>query len=259
MLKKIVLITGATSGIGKATAKVFAKAGYDLILTGRRKDRLKQMKQRFVEKYAIKVQTLAFDIRDKQAVVKALKTLRPNWKNIDILINNAGLASGLAPIHEGNTDDWDIMLDTNVKGLLYISQIVSKGMVARKKGHIINIGSTAGQEVYRNGNVYCASKYAVKALTKAMRLDFYDKNIRVSQISPGAVEETEFSLVRFKGDKERAAIYNEFNPLKSRDVAKVIFFVASQPKHVNIQDVLFMGTQQASATLFDKSGRRFDS
>ena len=150
------------------------------------------------------------------------------------------------------------MIDTNVKGLLYISRIVSEGMVARNKGHIINIGSTAGQEVYQNGNVYCATKYAVRALTKAMRLDLYDKNIRVSQISPGAVEETEFSLVRFKGNKSKASIYEEYNPLKSRDVAKVIFFVASQAKHVNIQDVLLMGTQQASATLFDKSGRRFD-
>jgi len=258
MLKKIVLITGATSGIGKATAKAFAKAGYDLILTGRRKDRLKQLKQRFIEKYATKIHTLTFDIRDKQAVEKAMASLKPSWKNIDLLINNAGLASGFSPIHEGDSEDWDVMIDTNVKGLLYITRIVSENMVARKKGHIINIGSTAGQEVYPNGNVYCASKYAVKALTKAMRLDFYDKNIRVSQISPGAVEETEFSMVRFKGDKAKASIYEQFNPLKSRDVAKVIFFVASQPKHVNIQDVLLMGTQQASATLFDKSGRRFD-
>lgn len=258
MLKKIVLITGATSGIGKATSKVFAKAGYDLIITGRRKDRLKQLKQRLVEKYATKVHTLSFDVRNKEAVKKSIGSLKSSWKNIDILINNAGLASGFSKIQDGDVEDWDVMIDTNVKGLLYISRIVSEGMVARQKGHIINIGSTAGQEVYPNGNVYCATKYAVRALTKAMRLDFYDKNIRVSQISPGAVEETEFSLVRFKGNKRKASIYEEFNPLKSRDVAKVIFFVASQPKHVNIQDVLLMGTQQASATLFDKSGRRFD-
>lgn len=259
MLKKIVLITGATSGIGMATAKVFAKAGYDLIITGRRKDRLKDLKEKFVNKYAIKVQTLPFDISDKEAVTKSLSSLKSSWKHIDVLVNNAGLASGLAPVHEGDMDDWDRMIDTNVKGLLYVTRIISEAMVKRGHGHIINVGSTAGHEVYPHGNVYCASKYAVNALTKALRVDLYDQNIRVSQVSPGAVEETEFALVRFKGDKEKAAIYKDYNPLKARDVAKVILYVASQPKHVNIQDVLVTATQQASATLFDKSGRRFDS
>ncbi len=259
MLKRIVLITGATSGIGKATAKVFAKKGYHLILTGRRRDRLKEIKKNFEIKYATRILTLCFDIRNSEAVKKAIKTLKPGWSKIDILINNAGLASGLAPIYKGDIDDWEVMIDTNLKGLLYITRWVSENMVQEGKGHIINIGSTAGQEVYPNGNVYCATKYAVGALTKAMRLDLYDKNIRVSQIAPGAVEETEFSLVRFKGNKKRASIYDDYNPLRSRDVAKVIYFVASQPKHVNIENILLMGVQQASAALFDKSGRRFDT
>lgn len=258
MLKKIVLITGGTAGIGKATAKVFSKHGYDLIITGRRKDKLKETKKTLELKYANRVHTLCFDIRDKAAVKKAIDGLKPSWKKIDILVNNAGLASGLDLLQEGRLEDWDTMIDTNIKGLLYMTRSIVPNMIEQGHGQIINLGSTAGQEVYSKGNVYCATKYAVGALTRAMRLDFYDKNIRVSQVSPGAVEETEFSMVRFKGDAEKAAIYDEFNPLKSKDVAKVIYFVASQPKHVNIQDVLLTGLQQASATLFDKSGRRFD-
>ncbi len=254
-LQKIVLITGATSGIGKATAKVFAKNGYDIIITGRRKERLKQIKLRLEQKYAIKVLSLCFDVRDKLAVKSNLNNLKGKWKNIDLLVNNAGLALGVDDFHEASLEDWETMIDTNVKGLLYMSKWVSNNMVKRSNGHIINICSTAGHEVYPKGNVYCASKHAVEALTKAMRIDLFDKGIRVSQVSPGAVEETEFSLVRYKGDAEKAKIYEDYNPLTSKDVAKVIYFIASQPKHVTIHDIILTGTQQANATLFDKSGR----
>lgn len=257
-LHKIVLITGATAGIGRATARIFAKRGYDLIITGRREVKLTHMAEKYERKYAVKVLPLSFDIRHRKEVESALKKLSGRWKNVDILLNNAGLASGLDDFHEANVEDWETMIDTNVKGLLYISRLISEWMVKKNKGHIINICSTAGHEVYPKGNVYCATKHAVDALTRSMRLDLHSKGIRVSQVSPGATEETEFSLVRFKGDEEKAAIYDHFNPLKARDVAKVIYFVASQPKHVNIQDVIMMGTQQASSTIFDKSGRKFD-
>ena len=258
LLKKVVLITGGTSGIGRATAKLFSKRGFDIIITGRRKDKLLEIKNKFELKYANQILTLNFDVRNKEEVKSAIKGLKGDWKKIDILINNAGLASGADPINKAKLEDWDRMIDTNIKGLLYMARLVSEQMVKRKNGHIINICSTAGHEVYPNGNVYCATKHAVSAITKAMRLDLYNKNIRVSQISPGAVEETEFSMVRYKGDSKRAAIYNDYNPLTSRDVARAIYFVVSQPKHVNIQDIILMGTQQASASLFDKSGRRFD-
>ncbi len=249
------MITGATSGIGKATAHIFAKNGYNLIITGRRKERLEEVKSKLVKKYGVEIISLCFDIRNHAAVKKAYKSLKANWKNIDILINNAGLAKGFNPIHEGNTDDWETMIDTNVKGLLYITRQVSPDMVTRKKGHIINICSTAGHEVYPNGNVYSATKYAVDALTKSMRLDLYKHGLRVSQISPGHVEETEFALVRFEGDEKRAKIYEDFTPLKAKDVAETIFFVATRPKHVNIQDVLIMSTQQAGSNFVDRSGR----
>jgi len=259
LLTKSVLITGATAGIGKACARTFAKKGFNLIIAGRRRDRLKAMKAKYESKYAIDVTIVSFDITDSDAVAKALSSIKGKLKTLDILINNAGLASGKDKIHEGHPSDWDVMIDTNVKGLLYVTRHVSEYMVKRKSGHIINIGSTAGHEVYAGGGIYCASKFAVGALTKAMRLDMYDKNIRISQISPGAVEETEFAMVRFKGDKKKAAIYDAYNPLTSKDVARTAFFVASQPKHVNVQEIIVMGTQQASATVFDKSGRRFDS
>jgi len=258
LLTKTVLITGGTAGIGKATAKVFSKRGYDVIITGRRKEKLDEIKHKYEAKYANRIHTLQFDVRDKSAIKSALKSLKGSWKNIDILVNNAGLASGFDPVNKANIDDWDKMIDTNIKGLLYMTRYVSEHMTKKKDGHIINVCSTAGHEVYANGNVYCATKHAVAAITKAMRLDLYDKNIRISQISPGAVEETEFSMVRFKGDSQRASIYNDYNPLTSRDVAKIIYFITMQPKHVNIQDIVVMGTQQASATVFDKSGRRFD-
>jgi len=252
---KIAFITGATSGIGKATAHIFAKNGYNLIITGRRKESLEEVKTKLVKKYGVDIVSLCFDIRDHSAVKKAYKSLKADWKKIDILINNAGLAKGFSPIHEGNTDDWETMIDTNVKGLLYITRQVSPDMVARKKGHIINICSTAGHEVYPNGNVYSATKYAVDALTKSMRLDLYKHGLRVSQISPGHVEETEFALVRFEGDEKKAKIYEDFTPLKPKDVAETIFFVATRPKHVNIQNVLIMSTQQAGSNFIDRSGR----
>lgn len=251
----VVMITGATSGIGKATADIFAKHGYRLILTGRRNDRLAEIKGHLSDMYHNRNITLNFDVRDNAAIKNALSDIEDDFKNIDILINNAGLASGLAPIHEGNSDDWDKMIDTNVKGLLYMTRAIAPHMVERRKGHIINVSSIAGKEAYPNGNVYVASKHAVDALTRSMRLDLYKFNIRVSQVSPGAVEETEFSLVRFNGDTEKAKIYEEFMPLKANDVAETIFFIASRAEYINIQDVVMMGTQQGSANFFDKSGR----
>lgn len=256
---KVVLITGASSGIGKASAQVFAKAGYDLIITGRRKQKLKALKEKLAFKYGVHVECLCFDIQNKQAVVKAWDKIPKAWKaNIEILINNAGGAKGLASIQEGSLEHWETMIDTNIKGLLYLTRLVAQHFVKKSKGHIINICSTAGHEVYPNGAVYCATKHAVDALTKGLRLDLYKHNIRVSQISPGHVEETEFALNRFDGDAEKAKIYNDFNPLTSKDVAKTILFVAQQPRHVNIQDVLMMGTQQANSTNIDRSGRKFD-
>lgn len=254
-MNRIVLITGATSGIGKASAKIFAKSGYNLIITGRREKRLADAKKKLEGKYGVKVLTLNFDVRNRKAVKKCLEGIPSKWKNIDILLNNAGLAKGYSSIDQGNIDDWETMINTNVLGLLYVSKIVSKYMIKNKSGHIINICSTAGHEVYPNGNVYCASKHAVDAITKSMRLDFYKHGMRVSQISPGHVEETEFAMVRFDGNEKKAAIYSDFLPLTSKDVAKTVYFVASQPNHVNIQDVLMMGTQQASSNFIDRSGR----
>ncbi len=255
---KIVLLTGATSGIGAATAKVFAKNGYRLILTGRRMERLEELKQKLEFKYGTKILILGFDVRNQQEVRDVVSSLPDDWSAIDILINNAGLAKGLSPIHEGSYEHWETMIDTNVKGLLYVTREISPGMVSRGRGHIINLCSTAGHEVYPNGNVYAATKFAVDALTKSMRLDLFKHGIRVSQVSPGHVEETEFAVVRFDGDANRAKIYEDFNPLKSKDVADIIYFVASRPVHVNIQDVLVMGTQQAGNNHIDRSGRKYD-
>jgi NADP-dependent 3-hydroxy acid dehydrogenase YdfG len=250
-----ILITGATSGIGRATAEIFAKNGYRLILTGRRIDRLVELKNHLETTYHVESILLPFDVRDSGAVKAALDNLPASFQEIDILVNNAGLAKGLAPIQEGNLDHWEQMIDTNVKGLLYVTRCIAPGMVARKRGHIINLGSSAGKEVYPNGNVYCATKFAVDALTRAIRLDLHAHNIRVSQVSPGHVEETEFAITRFDGDAERAKIYNDFQPLKSSDVAEVIYFMVTRPAHVNIQDVQMFGTQQASSTVVDRSGR----
>ena len=252
---KLVLITGATAGIGKATAKIFAKHGCNLIITGRRTQRLEELKKRLEQKYAIDVKTLTYDVQDRKQVKKAIGSLTGKWKDIDFLINNAGLALGADEFDQCALDEWEVMIDTNVKGLLYMSRMVSPSMVERGNGYIINVCSTAGHEVYPTGNVYCATKHAVDAITKAMRIDLVSKGIRVSQVSPGAVEETEFSLVRYKGDKEKAKIYEDYIPLTSKDVAKAIYFMASQPKHVAIHDIVMTGAQQASATIFDKSGR----
>lgn len=249
----IALITGASAGIGAATAERFAKGGYDLIIAGRRSKVLEGLREKFKKAYSIMVYTLSFDVRDKVNVEHALSLLPDEWMQVDVLVNNAGLAMGLHPIHEGVLDDWERMIDTNIKGLLYVSRVVVPWMVARGKGHIVNIGSIAGKEVYPNGNVYCATKYAVDALTKGMRCDLLTSGIRVSQICPGAVE-TEFSIVRFKGDKERAAnVYKGFEPLIAEDVAEAIWYVTQLPKHVNISDMVIMPTAQASTTLFNKN------
>jgi len=247
---RIALITGATSGIGKATAILFAVKGIDLILCGRRQDRLDALQNELAKK--TKVTTLNFDVRDKDAVFKAIESLDSEFSDIDILINNAGNAHGLDPIDEGNTDDWDAMLDINVKGLLYVSKAVIPRMTERKTGQIINIGSTAGKEVYPKGNVYCASKHAVDALTIGMRMDLNPYGIKVGAVNPGAVE-TEFSNVRFKGDGEKAdSVYNGFQPLAAEDIAETLYFVVTRPPHVNIADLVITPTAQASATVWNK-------
>jgi NADP-dependent 3-hydroxy acid dehydrogenase YdfG/Tfp pilus assembly protein PilF len=254
--KGTILITGATSGIGKATANLFAKNGYRLILTGRRKEKLDIMRLELESNYECKVLKLPFDITSTEQIDYAIDNLPEDWKKIDILLNNAGKAKGLDSIQEGNWDHWQEMIDTNVKGLLYITRKISPLMVERNHGHIINISSSAGKEVYSNGAVYCATKHAVEALTKGMRLDLYKHNIRVSQVSPGHVEETEFALTRFDGDTEKAKIYNDFQPLKSSDVAEAILYIVSQPAHVNVQDVVLFSTQQANSTNINRNGRK---
>ena len=243
---KIALITGATAGIGQATAHALAEKGFQLILTGRRVDRLKQVSQEIQEKYPVEVIPLCFDIRDKEQTKKVIQSLPEKWKMIDVLVNNAGLAAGFSHIQDGSMDDWDVMIDTNIKGLLYITAAVSPLMVARNKGHIVNIGSIAGKEVYENGNVYCATKHAVGALTKGMRIDMLKHNIRVTSVCPGMVE-TEFSIVRFKGDEERAKnVYKGMQPLFPEDIANVVVYVVTLPDHVCINDILVMPTAQAS-------------
>jgi NADP-dependent 3-hydroxy acid dehydrogenase YdfG len=249
-MAKIALITGATSGIGKATALLFAQHGLDLILCGRREDRLQELQQELSAR--VRVHTLTFDVRDRAAVETAIASLPANWQAIDVLINNAGNAHGLAPIQEGSVDDWDAMMDGNVKGLLYVSKAVIPGMVSRRGGHIVNIGSLAAKEVYPNGNVYCASKHAVDALTQGMRLDLNPFGIKVTGIHPGLVE-TEFSVVRFKGDTQRADnVYKGYQPLVAEDIADVIWFTVSRPAHVVVADLLIMPTAQASATVVNK-------
>ena len=248
-MKKIALITGATSGIGEATARLLAPH-YSLIIHGRRKERLRQLKSELETE--TEVETISFDVRDREAVFSTIDALPSVWKPIDVLINNAGNAHGLAPIHEGDPDDWDAMIDINVKGLLYLSKAVIPGMVERKRGHVVNIGSIAGKEVYPNGNVYCASKFAVDAINNGMRLDLNAHGIKVTQISPGLVE-TEFSLVRFKGDEERSKkVYEGFKPLTGMDVAEVIQYVLSRPPHVMLSDVVLFSTAQASSTIVNR-------
>ena len=252
MTTRIVLLTGATSGIGEATARLLAKHQYKLILCGRRNDRLQRLEKDLSAQ--TQVITLSFDVRDHEAVKSALASLPKEWKKIDVLINNAGNAHGLDPIQRGSVDDWDAMMDINVKGLLYISREVVPGMTERKAGHIINIGSIAGKEVYPNGNVYCASKFAVDALTKGMRMDLNPYGIKVTCIHPGLVE-TEFSLVRFKGDEEKAsAVYKGIQPLTADDIADMILYVLSTPDHVVIADMVVFPKAQASATVVNRQG-----
>ncbi len=252
-MNKIALITGATSGIGRACAQRFAQANYDLILTGRRNKELEELKAELLAHYKIRVLTLNFDVRSLKEVEQNLGNLPEEWANIDVLLNNAGLAVGLNPLQEGVVDDWERMIDTNVKGLLYVSRVISPKMATRKQGHIINIGSIAGKETYPNGNVYCGTKAAVDAISKGMRMDLVQHGIKVTQICPGAVE-TEFSIVRFKGDQERADnVYKGFHPLYGEDIADVIYYCASLPAHVNINDLVVMPTAQASATVFNKN------
>lgn len=249
---KTALITGATSGIGKATAIRFAQEGINLILCGRRQERLSQLKTQLSK--SVNVHTLNFDVRNNADIQEAIASLPEAFATIDILINNAGNAHGLDPIQTGNTDDWDAMLDINVKGLLYVSKAIIPQMTARKEGHIINIGSTAGKEVYPNGNVYCASKHAVDAISQGMRIDLNKHNIKVGAVNPGMVA-TEFSEVRFKGDTERAdKVYQGFDVLKPEDIADIIYFVVSRPYHVNIADLVVMSTAQASSTIINKGG-----
>jgi 3-hydroxy acid dehydrogenase/malonic semialdehyde reductase len=244
-------ITGATSGIGKATAEIFAKNNIRLILCGRRADRLESIQQKLSK--LTEVTTLQFDVSKRREVEMAIKSLPENFKIIDILINNAGNAHGLSSIQDGDIDDWDAMLDINVKGLLYVSKAIFPKMIARNSGFIVNIGSIAGKEVYPNGNVYCASKYAVNALNKAMRIDLNKHNIRVSAIHPGAVE-TEFSEVRFKGDLEKAtSVYQGYKALQAEDIADIIHFVVTRPYHVNIEDLIVYPTAQASAMIMNKN------
>lgn len=250
-MKKTAFITGATSGIGKSTAIHFALKGIRLVLCGRRQDRLDALKKELGKE--VDVHTLNFDIRNKEAVTVAIDTLPKDFSQIDILVNNAGNAHGLDTIQDGSVDDWDAMLDINVKGLLYVSKALIPQMVARKSGHIINIGSTAGKEVYPKGNVYCASKHAVDAINQGMRIDLNGTGVRVGAVNPGLVE-TEFSNVRFKGDEERADnVYKGFQPLKPEDIADIIHFVVTRPYHVNIADLVVMPTAQASSTIVDKS------
>jgi len=249
-MKKIALITGATSGIGKATAQILALNGYDLIITGRREALLNELSANIKNETDAEVLSLCFDVRELNQVEKAIKSLTGKWANIDLLINNAGLAVGLEPVYAGVVDDWDRMIDTNVKGLLYISRFVSPIMVAKESGHIINLSSIAGHQAYANGAAYCATKHAVEAITKAMRIELLPFGVKVSAISPGMVE-TEFSKVRFKGDAEKAEkVYQGLTPLYAIDIAEAILFLVTRPKHVNIDEMIIMPTDQASARDF---------
>lgn len=251
-MSKIALITGASAGIGKACAEVFAREGFNLILTARRLEKLEILAEKIKEEFDVEIKTIQMDLRSKEDVQKGWTSLSEEWKRVDVLINNAGLSQGLDPIFSGDTDDWDRMIDTNIKGLLYVSRTVLPQMKDRKSGHVINIGSIAGKEVYLNGNVYCATKHAVDALNKAMRIDLLPYCIKVSALHPGAVE-TEFSVVRFKGDKERASkVYEGFEPLHAQDIAEAAWFVVSRPAHVNINEMLIMPTAQANGTLIHK-------
>jgi 3-hydroxy acid dehydrogenase/malonic semialdehyde reductase len=251
-MNKIILVTGATSGFGKAIAYTFAAAGWNCIITGRRKDRLDSIASDLQAKYNIQVLSLVFDVQDRKTVTDTLSQLPAEWQAIDILVNNAGLALGRDSFENANLDDWDTMIDTNVKGLMYVTKAVVPFMISRKKGHIINIGSTAGKEVYKDGNAYCASKHAVDAISKAMRVDLLPHSIKVTAIHPGAAE-TEFSIVRFKGDASKAdAVYDGYQALQAKDIANIAFYTASLPEHVCINDLVVTCTSQANSFYLHK-------
>lgn len=251
MKRKIVLVTGATSGIGEGCARRFAEGGYNVIITGRNEEKLAQLKQD-LEKQGARVLSLAFDVRDRKAAEAAVNNLSEEWKNIDVLINNAGLARGLEPEYQGDFDDWDQMIDTNIKGLLTMTRLIVPGMVERNHGHIINIGSVAGDAAYAGGNVYCATKAAVKAITDGLRIDVADTKLRVTNIKPGLVE-TNFSNIRFHGDTQRADnVYKGITPLTGSDIADVAFYAASAPEHVQIAEVLVLATHQANGTVIHR-------
>jgi len=253
-MKKIAFITGATSGFGEACAHKFAHHGYDLILNGRRIERLDELKTNLEDRYSVSCHLLPFDVQDLNAVFDSINSLPEEWKRIDVLINNAGLALGRDPFHEAQLSDWNTMIDTNLKGLLYVSKAVVPFMIERKKGQIINVGSTAAKDPYQGGNVYCASKAAVDSISKCMRMDLLNHHIKVTAIHPGAAE-TEFALVRFKGEENKAKnVYEGYHPLSAEDVADIIFYTASLPPHVCINDLVVTCTQQANNFLFDKSG-----
>lgn len=251
-MSKIAFITGATAGIGKACAEKFAQEGWNLILTGRRKERLDTLEQQLQSTYSVKVLTLNFDVQDLEAVKENIKSIRGPWKNIDVLVNNAGLAAGNDAFQDAEYDDWNQMIDTNVKGLLYVTRELSDIFIENKKGHIINLASLAGHEVYPGGSVYCATKHAVMALTKGMRVDMIQHGIKVSAVSPGAVD-TEFSMVRYKGDAELVAQkYEGYQPLVAEDIAESVYFIANQPEHVNIEEIFILPKAQANPYILER-------
>jgi NADP-dependent 3-hydroxy acid dehydrogenase YdfG len=254
-MKKTALITGSTAGIGEATAQLLAGNNFNLIITGRRKERLDNLKQNILKNSDAEVQVLNFDVRNPDETEQALKSLPPKWQNIDVLVNNAGLAVGLSTIADGEPDDWNQMIDTNIKGVLYVTRIVAQQMIKNGSGHIVNISSIAGKETYPMGNVYCATKHAVQSLTKGMRIDFLKHGIKVSSVCPGAVD-TEFATVRFKGDEAQARkVYEGITPLYAKDVAETILFVVTRPPHVNIDDVLVMPTDQGFSRDFNRKNQ----
>lgn len=252
MNTKTILITGATAGFGKAIAYKFAEHGWNIIMTGRRNDRLKKIEDDLSTQFGVKVLSLCFDVRKRKEVEQAIHSLPHDLKKIDVLVNNAGLASGLSLIQDGNPDDWDLMIDTNVKGLLYVSRAIIPLMIEQKAGHIINLGSIAGKEAYLKGNIYCATKFAVDAISKSMRIDLLQQGIKVTQISPGAAE-TEFSLTRFHGDAERAKkTYEGYTPLHAEDIAELAFFAATRPPHVVLNDIVVTPLAQANTSYIFK-------
>ena len=252
MGNKIAYITGATSGIGEASAIKLASEGFDLIITGRREERLETLKNKLISEYNIAILTQNYDVTKREEVEAAIHSLPTQWKQIDILVNNAGLASGLNTIYEGDINDWEKMIDTNIKGLLYVTRTLAPILIENNKGHIVNIGSIAGKEVYANGNVYCSTKFAVDALSKAMRLEFSKFPIKVTSINPGAVE-TEFSIVRFHGDEDRAkTVYEGYDNLLAEDIADAIWYVVSRPARVNINEMIVMPTAQPMAGVINR-------